>query len=87
MAQVAPPVPSALVHKQLPQDPVVLHMEIKVDKNAAAALAASGSSLETLPDDGEQKEAPTAQTVQQYSTSIRIKPWSDTDSQTVWSMA
>ena len=82
MMQVAPPVPSALVHRQLPQDPLVLHMEIKVDKNAAAT---SDVSMESLPDLGEQKEAPKAQTVQQYSTSIRIKPWSDTDSQAVWS--
>lgn len=84
MAQVVPPVPSALVHKQLPQEPLVLHMEIKVDKNAAAT---SDSSIESSPDHGEQQEAPPAQTVQPYSTSIRIKPWSDTDSQAVWSMA
>jgi len=32
MLQKAPPVPSTVVHKKLPEDPVVLQMFIMVDK-------------------------------------------------------
>jgi len=65
MLQKAPPVPSTVVHKKLPEDPVVLQMFIMVNK------IGTGTDSETNLD--------------QYATFIEISPWTDTDSEKVWS--
>ena len=81
LLQAALPTASAIVATKIPENPVVLKMKIAVDETDTEPPAANHNGVDkaSVHANGQAVNA------KQYVTSIEVTPWTDADSQTVWS--